>query len=60
MVEHGTWDQGSEGQQMDRKSLRKVTGKSADFSELAQDCVAYGILFLQNCCGTRASTARRP
>jgi len=41
MAEQETWDQGSEGQQMDRKSLRKVSGKTADFPELAQDCVAF-------------------
>jgi len=29
----------------DRKSLRLVTGKSADFSELAADCVAFGTAF---------------
>lgn len=30
-----------EGQTIDKKSLRVVTGKSADFSELAKDCVAF-------------------
>ena len=30
-----------EGQRMDHKSLRKVTGKTAAFSELAQDCVCF-------------------
>lgn len=30
-----------ESQHFDRKSLRTVTGKSADFSELAQDCVCF-------------------
>lgn len=30
-----------EGQHLDRKSLRAVTGKSADWSELAKDCVAF-------------------
>lgn len=28
-----------EGQHVERKSLRKVTGKTADFTELAHDCV---------------------
>lgn len=31
-----------EGQHVDRKSLRAVTGKTADWSELAKDCVAFG------------------
>jgi ATP-dependent DNA helicase RecG len=30
-----------EGQLLDRKSLRSVTGKTADWSELAKDCVAF-------------------
>ena len=30
-----------EGQLLDRKSLRVVTGKTADWSELAKDCVAF-------------------
>jgi ATP-dependent DNA helicase RecG len=30
-----------EGQLLDRKSLRAVTGKSADWPELAKDCVAF-------------------
>ena len=30
-----------EGQHVDRKSLRTVTGKTADWSELAKDCVAF-------------------
>lgn len=30
-----------EGQLLDKKSLRVVTGKSADWSELAKDCVAF-------------------
>jgi len=30
-----------EGQLSDNKSLRKVTGKTADFPELARDCVAF-------------------
>ncbi len=30
-----------EGQQSDCKSLRKVTGKTADFAELSQDCVCF-------------------
>jgi ATP-dependent DNA helicase RecG len=30
-----------EGQLSDNKSLRKVTGKTADFPELAKDCVAF-------------------
>ena len=32
---------GGEGQHLDRKSLRTVTGKTADFSELAKDCVCF-------------------
>jgi ATP-dependent DNA helicase RecG len=30
-----------ESQHLDWKSLRKVTGATADFSELAQDCVCF-------------------
>ena len=30
-----------EGQLFDQKSLRSVTGKSADWSELAKDCIAF-------------------
>ena len=30
-----------EGQLLDQKSLRSVTGKSADWSELAKDCIAF-------------------
>lgn len=30
-----------ESEHLDRKSLRKVTGSTADFSELAQDCVGF-------------------
>jgi len=30
-----------EGQLLDQKSLRSVTGKSADWNELAKDCVAF-------------------
>ncbi len=30
-----------EGQISDKKSLRSVTGKTADFSEIAKDCVAF-------------------
>ncbi len=30
-----------EGQLRDQKSLRAVTGKTADWSELAKDCVAF-------------------
>jgi len=30
-----------EGQLIDNKSLRSVTGKSADFDEIAKDCVAW-------------------
>ena len=30
-----------EGQRVDHKSLRKVTGKTANFAELAQDCVGF-------------------
>ena len=30
-----------EGQLLDQKSLQSVTGKSADWSELAKDCIAF-------------------
>ena len=30
-----------ESQHLDRKSLRKVTGSTSDFAELAQDCVCF-------------------
>jgi ATP-dependent DNA helicase RecG len=30
-----------EGQLLDQKSLRSVTGKSADWNELTKDCVAF-------------------
>ena len=30
-----------EGQLLDHKSLRAVTGKTADWAELAKDCVAF-------------------
>ena len=30
-----------EGQHLDRKSLRAVTGKTVDWAELAKDCVAF-------------------
>lgn len=30
-----------EGQLLDKKSLRSVTGKSADWNELAKDCIAF-------------------
>jgi ATP-dependent DNA helicase RecG len=30
-----------EDQHLDRKSLRKVTGKSANWQELASDCVCF-------------------
>ncbi len=32
---------GGEGQHLDHKSLRTVTGKTADFAELAQNCVCF-------------------
>ncbi len=40
-----------EGQLQDKKSLRTVVGKTADWSELAKDCVAFanavgGCIFL--------------
>jgi ATP-dependent DNA helicase RecG len=41
MSEPGFQLSGQEGQTMDRKSLRLVMGKSADFQELAQDCVGF-------------------
>lgn len=31
----------NEGQHSDCKSLRKVTGRTANFAELAQDCVCF-------------------
>jgi ATP-dependent DNA helicase RecG len=31
----------SESQNVDRKSLRKVSGSTANFPELAQDCVCF-------------------
>lgn len=34
-------DSPPEGQHLDRKSLRKVTGNTAGFAELAQDCVCF-------------------
>ena len=30
-----------EGQLVDKKSLRSVTGKNADWNELVKDCVAF-------------------
>lgn len=33
--------QGGEGERLDRKSLRAVTGKTADFADLAKDCVCF-------------------
>lgn len=30
-----------EGQLLDRKSLRSVTGKTADWSEVSKDCAAF-------------------
>ena len=30
-----------EGQLLDKKSLRSVTGKAADWKELAKDCIAF-------------------
>jgi ATP-dependent DNA helicase RecG len=30
-----------EGQHQDQKSLRLITGKTADWNELAKDCVAF-------------------
>lgn len=30
-----------EGQLLDQKSLRAVTGKTADWSEIAKDCTAF-------------------
>jgi ATP-dependent DNA helicase RecG len=32
---------GGEGQHLDHKSLRTVTGRTADFAELAKDCVCF-------------------
>ena len=34
-------DAGGEGQRLDHKSIRTVTGKTADFTELAKDCVCF-------------------
>lgn len=33
---------GAEGQQLERKSLRKVQGSTADWNDLAQTCVCFG------------------
>ena len=41
MAEVSTMSTGREGQHLDRKSLRTVTGKTADFGELAKDCVCF-------------------
>ena len=30
-----------EGQEVDRKSLRAVTGKTTDWNEIAKDCIAF-------------------
>lgn len=30
-----------EGQLLDQKSLRSVTGKTADWNEIAKDCIAF-------------------
>ena len=30
-----------EGQLLDQKSLRAVTGKTADWNEIAKDCIAF-------------------
>ncbi len=41
MAERQQFPLGGEGQQFDRKSLRMVMGKTADFVELAKDCVCF-------------------
>ncbi|MCA9241416.1 MAG: putative DNA binding domain-containing protein, partial [Planctomycetales bacterium] len=41
MAERRHLPTGGEDQQFDRKSLRTVTGKTADFGELAKDCVCF-------------------
>jgi ATP-dependent DNA helicase RecG len=49
----------NESEQIERKSIRKVTGSSADFGELAQECVCFansagGTLFI----GTKSTCQR--
>jgi ATP-dependent DNA helicase RecG len=41
MVERPNPSLGGESQHLDRKSLRTVTGRTADFAELAKDCVCF-------------------
>lgn len=41
MTTPAEWLDGPEGQRLDRKSLRKVTGATANFAELAADCVCF-------------------
>ena len=41
MAERPSSSTGAESQHLDRKSLRMVTGRTADFSELAKDCVCF-------------------
>jgi hypothetical protein len=43
-----------ESHDLDRKSIRKVTGSTADFGELAQDCVCFA-----NGTAARSSSASR-
>lgn len=38
-----------EGQRLDRKSLRVVQGPSADFEELAKDCVCFPMAQAGSC-----------
>lgn len=57
-----------EGQHLDRKSLRIVTGKTANFSELAQECVCFAngsggrlLLGIKPCCaGTPPAAGSAP
>ena len=41
MAERANQHADGEGQHLDRKSLRTVTGETADFAELAKDCVCF-------------------
>lgn len=41
-----------EGQLLDQKSLRSVTGKTADWSEIAKDCIALPMQRVVVCCWT--------
>lgn len=41
MTDERSQSPGQEDEQVDRKSLRTITGKTADFAELAKDCVCF-------------------